>query len=39
MADSLLLISQRVIPSKLEDSGYQFLQPGLENALKEVLQK
>lgn len=36
MADSLLLISQRVIPSKLADSGYQFLQPGLENALKEV---
>jgi uncharacterized protein (TIGR01777 family) len=39
MADSLLLISQRVIPSKLEDSGYQFLEPRLENALKEVFRK
>src|SRR6266436_7942305 len=39
MADSLLLISQRVIPSKLADSGYQFLQPRLENALKEVFRK
>jgi uncharacterized protein (TIGR01777 family) len=39
MADSLLLISQRVIPSKLEDYGYQFLQPRLENALKEVFRK
>jgi hypothetical protein len=39
MADSLLLISQRVIPSKLVGSGYAFLQPSLADALAEVFRK
>jgi uncharacterized protein (TIGR01777 family) len=39
MADALLLISQKVMPSKLADSGYAFLQPNLANALAEVFRK
>lgn len=39
MADALLLVSQRVIPSKLVDSGYAFLQPSLASALAEVFRK
>jgi uncharacterized protein len=39
MADALLLVSQRVIPSKLADSGYPYLQPNLEGALAEVFRK
>jgi uncharacterized protein (TIGR01777 family) len=39
MADALLLISQRVIPSKLADSGYSFLQPSLASALAEVFRR
>jgi hypothetical protein len=39
MADSLLLISQRVMPAKLADSGYAFLQPGLADALAKVFRK
>jgi uncharacterized protein (TIGR01777 family) len=39
MADALLLVSQKVLPSKLTDSGYQFLQPSLAGALTEVFQK
>jgi len=39
MADSLLLSSQRVIPSKLADVGYAFLQPGLAGALADVFRK
>lgn len=39
MADALLLVSQRVMPSKLADSGYKFLQPGLTGALAELFQK
>src|ERR1700692_2052336 len=35
MADSLLLISPRVIPSKLADLGYPFLEPNLASALAE----
>lgn len=37
MADALLLASQKVMPSKLMDSGYSFLQPDLANGLSEVL--
>jgi uncharacterized protein (TIGR01777 family) len=37
MADGLLLASQKVMPSKLMDAGYSFLQPDLANALSEVL--
>jgi hypothetical protein len=39
MADSLLLISQRVTPAKLVVSGYAFLQPSLADALAEVFRK
>ncbi len=39
MADALLLISQKVIPSKLTDSGYAFLQPSLATALADVFRK
>jgi hypothetical protein len=39
MADALLLISQKVMPSKLVDSGYPFLQPSLAGALAEVFRK
>jgi uncharacterized protein (TIGR01777 family) len=39
MADALLLVSQRVLPSKLADSGYAFLQPSLASALAEVFRK
>ena len=39
MADALLLVSQMVIPSKLADSGYPFLQPNLASALAEVFRK
>jgi uncharacterized protein (TIGR01777 family) len=36
MADALLLGSQKVMPSKLADSGYKFLQPDLAGALAEI---
>jgi uncharacterized protein (TIGR01777 family) len=39
MADALLLVSQKVMPSKLADSGYSFLQPSLAGALAEVFRK
>jgi len=39
MADALLLVSQRVKPSKLEQSGYRFAQPELPAALTEVFRK
>jgi len=39
MADALLLVSQRVIPSKLADLGYAFLQPSLADALAEIFRK
>jgi uncharacterized protein len=39
MADALLLVSQRVMPSKLLDSGYPFLHPSLVGALAEVFRK
>jgi uncharacterized protein (TIGR01777 family) len=39
MADALLLVSQKVMPSKLADSGYAFLQPNLAPALAEVFRK
>jgi len=37
MADALLLSSQRVAPSRLEQSGYRFLHADLASALKSVL--
>ncbi len=36
MADALLLGSQRVLPTRLADSGYTFQQPSLAGALLEV---
>jgi uncharacterized protein (TIGR01777 family) len=39
MADALLLVSQRVKPSKLEQAGYHFAQPELPAALAEVFHK
>jgi uncharacterized protein len=39
MADVLLLASQKVMPSKLTECGYAFLQPDLTNALRETLGK
>jgi len=37
MADELLLTSQRVLPARLEASGYEFRHPTLEGALRAVL--
>jgi uncharacterized protein (TIGR01777 family) len=39
MADALLLSSQRVAPSRLEQSGYRFLHANLSSALAKVLTK
>ncbi len=39
MADALLLSSQRVKPSKLEQSGYRFAQPDLPAALAGIFHK
>jgi uncharacterized protein len=37
MADELLLASTRVVPRRLEETGYQFRDPQLEPALRRVL--
>jgi hypothetical protein len=37
VADLLLLASQRVVPKRLADTGYRFLHPDLEQALRELL--
>lgn len=37
MADEMLLASQKVMPKKLNDLGYEFQQPELEGALKKHL--
>ena len=37
MADELLLTSQRVLPARLEASGYSFRHPSLEGALRAEL--
>jgi uncharacterized protein len=34
MAEELLLTSERVLPHRLEQSGFRFLHPGLEEALR-----
>jgi uncharacterized protein (TIGR01777 family) len=39
MADALLLVSQRIVPTKLQQMGYQFAHPDLATALEEVLRK
>ena len=37
MADEMLLVSQRVVPKKLTDAGYDFQQPELEGAFRRHL--
>jgi uncharacterized protein len=37
MADECLLSGQNVVPSKLESSGYNFLEPEIEPALRHIL--
>ncbi|MBI2956291.1 MAG: DUF1731 domain-containing protein, partial [Acidobacteria bacterium] len=39
MADELLLASARVEPARLAASGYKFLHPELESALRQMLGK
>ena len=39
MADELLLVSQRVLPARLEASGYAFRHPALENALRAIIDR
>ena len=37
MADEMLLASQRVMPKKLKDAGFQFEYPNLEDALRKYI--
>lgn len=37
MAEELLVTGQRVIPSRLQESGFEFAWPGLEAALSRIL--
>jgi len=37
MADALLLGGARVIPRRLQDTGYRFAYPRLEQALRHLL--
>lgn len=37
MADELLLASARVLPTRLQETGYEFRCPVLEGALRHVL--
>jgi uncharacterized protein len=39
MADALLLASQRVVPARLQASGYAFRHPSLEDALRSELDR
>jgi len=39
MADELLLVSQRVLPARLEAAGYAFRHPALENALRAIIDR
>jgi len=39
MGESLLLASQRVVPSKLEAAGYRFRYPELAQALGAIISK
>ena len=39
MADALLLVSQKVLPSRLAESGYRFQQPDLGEALAQIFRK
>jgi hypothetical protein len=37
MGETLLLSGQRVVPKKLQESGYQFLHPEIGEALRSML--
>ena len=37
LADEILLGGQRVLPQKAAETGYQFLYPTLDEALKEIV--
>jgi hypothetical protein len=37
LADALLLASQRVVPKRLQETGYRFRHPELEGALRHLL--
>jgi NAD dependent epimerase/dehydratase family enzyme len=37
MANEMLLSSQRVLPKRLSEAGYQFQYPDLESALRHLL--
>ena len=39
MANALLLSSQKVVPARLAEAGYNFLQPDLERALADVFRE
>ena len=39
MADAMLFASQRVLPRRLEDSGYGFRHPDLEGAFRDLLRR
>jgi len=39
MADALLLASQRVTPTKLQECGYRFKQPDLASALLDIFRR
>jgi len=39
MADELLLTSQRVVPARLQASGYAFRHPTLEGAFRAALDR
>jgi len=39
MADALLLASARVVPRRLEETGYRFRFPELHGALRHLLGK
>jgi NAD dependent epimerase/dehydratase family enzyme len=37
LTESLLYFSQRVLPAKLQESGFSFTHPSLEGALRSML--
>jgi hypothetical protein len=37
LADEVLLGGQRVLPQQAQETGYQFLYPTIEEALKEIV--
>lgn len=39
MADELLLRGQRVVPTRLQDAGFNFAYPGLDRALRAIYQQ